>query len=236
MKCVVPFLFFVSLLPVSAETLHYVIDWPSGLNLGEATITLNHSVEKANAATGKPASESMVSDFDVDASVPGFNIEDRYHSTAGNGLCSSKLEKTTHRGARKTEETDTFEQDKHIITRQTKGDSRGPAGHSELPVSTCARDALTFLEYARNELAEGRLAPQQAVVLGGLYDVRLEAAGTMTVKLNGKPVEADRVQASIKGPASNYTIQVFFARDPARTPVLIQIPLALGTFTAELTH
>lgn len=227
---------FLLLLPVSGETLRYAINWPSGLSLGEATITLNHNVEKANPTTGKPASESLTSDFLLDASVPGFNIEDHYHSTAGNGLCSDELIKSTHRGSRKSEETVTFDQDKHSVTRQTKGDSHGPAGKSELQVSSCARDALTFLEFARNELAQGRLAPQQPVVLGGLYNVRVEAQGTMTVKFNGKPVEADRVQATIKGPASNYTIQVFFARDPARTPVLIQLPLALGTFTAELTH
>jgi len=224
------------LVPISAETLHYAISWPSGLSLGEATITLNHSVEKANPATGKAANESLTSEFQLDASVPGFEIQEHYHSAAGNGLCSSTLEKTVRRGSRKGEETDTFDQDKHLVTRQTKGDSHGPAGKSELQVSSCARDALTFLQFARTELAEGRLAPQQSVVLGGLYNVRLEAAGTMTVKYNGKPVEADRVQASIKGPASSYTIQIYFARDPARTPVLIQIPLSLGTFSAELTH
>ena len=31
-------LFLFLLLPVSGETLHYVINWPSGLSLGEATL------------------------------------------------------------------------------------------------------------------------------------------------------------------------------------------------------
>ena len=33
-------------------------------------------------------------------------------------------------------------------------------------MSACARDPLTFLQFVRKELAEGRLAPQQSVVLG----------------------------------------------------------------------
>jgi hypothetical protein len=236
MKFAIFFLLSFVLIPASAETLHYSISWPSGLSLGEATVSVSDSVEKANPATGKAASESLSSDFDVDASVPGFAIGDHYHSTAGTGLCSSKLEKTAHRGSRKTEETVTFHQSDHTVTRQTKGDARGDGGKSDLSVSTCARDALTFLQFARNELSQGRLAPQESVVLGALYTVRLEAQGATTVKVGGKPVETDRVQATIKGPASNYTVQIFFARDPARTPVLIQIPLSLGTFAAELTH
>jgi hypothetical protein len=236
MKSAILLLSSALIFPVSAETLHYAINWPSGLSLGEATLSSSHSVEKANPATGKAASESLTSDFEMSASVPGFTIEDHYHSTAGNGLCSIKLEKTAHRGSRSTEETVTFDQDKHLATRLTKGDSHGSGGQSDVSVSTCARDALTFVEFARNELAEGRLAAQQAVVLGGLYNVRLEAQGTVTVKVGGKAVEADRVQASIKGPASDYTIQIFFTRDQARTPVLVQIPLSLGTFTAELTR
>ena len=44
------------------------------------------------------------------------------------------------------------------------------------------------------------------------------------------------MHATIKGPASSYTVDIFFAKDAARTPVLTRIPLALGTFTVELTH
>jgi hypothetical protein len=44
------------------------------------------------------------------------------------------------------------------------------------------------------------------------------------------------VKASITGPASSNTVEIFFSRDPARTPGLINIPLSLGKFTAELIH
>lgn len=221
-------------LPASAESLHYVINWPSGLSLGEATLNSSHMV----FMSGVVSNETLMSDFEIDFSIPGYTLSDRYHSAAegsgqGKALCSTKLEKTVRRGTRKSGETDIFHQDKRTVTRETHGEG---GGKSDLDVSDCARDVLTFLQFARNELAQGRLAPQESVVLGNVYQVRLDGMGAQTVKVGGKPVEADRVQASIKGPASSYTVDVFFSRDPARTPVLISIPLALGKFTAELIH
>jgi hypothetical protein len=228
MKYVVLASFF--LLPVSGETLHYVINWPSGLGLGEATIQSSGIAETSGACCH---AESWNFSFDLDASVPGFSIRDRYASRAsGPDICSEELTKTMQRGSRKTEETDTFDQKAGMVTRQTKT----PGGKSDYPISGCTRDALAYLQFARNELAAGRLAPQQAVVLGGAYNVRLEFSGSETVKSGGKPVQADRIQANIKGQSGEFTVQILFSKDPARTPLLIRIPLSLGTFTAELTH
>lgn len=220
------------LLPVSAESLHYVINWPSGLSLGEATLSTNHAV----FASGPNSNELLTSDFEIAFSIPGYTVSDHYHSSAqgsGKDLCSTKLEKTVRRGSRKSGETVTFHQDKHTITRETQVDG---GGKSDLDVSECSRDALTFLQFARSELEQGRLAQRQSVVLGGVYEVRLDGMGAQTVKVGGKPVEADGVKASITGPASSNTVEIFFSRDPARTPVLINIPLSLGKFTAELIH
>ena len=69
---------------------------------------------------------------------------------------------------------------------------------------------------------------QQPAFLGAAYNIRLESAGIETVKKLGKPVDADKIRVTIKGPASNYTIDVFFAKDEARTPVLARIPLRLA--------
>src|SRR5580698_2917049 len=222
----------LSFLPASAESLHYVINWPSGLALGEATLSSNYMASSAGAASH----ESLTSDFEIAFSIPGYTVSDHYHSSAegsGKELCSAKLEKTVRRGSRKSGETVIFHHDKHSITRETQVDG---GGKSDLDVSDCSRDALTFLQFARSELAQGRLAPRQSVVLGGVYEVRLDGMGTQTVKVGGKPVEADGVKASITGPASSNTVEIFFSRDPARTPVLINIPLSLGKFTAELIH
>ncbi|HEY7334797.1 MAG TPA: DUF3108 domain-containing protein [Bryobacteraceae bacterium] len=222
--------FSVLLLPVSGETLHYVVNWPSGLSLGEATLDSSHVMFQSGP---NAHAESWNFGFDLDASVPGFSIRDHYTSQASDPqICSSKLVKTTQRGSRKTEETDTFDQEAGKVTRETKA----PGGKSDYSVSACARDAMAYLQFVRNELASGRLAPQQAVVLGGSYNVRIEFSGTETVKNNGKPVQADRVQATVKGRSSDFTVQILFAKDAARTPLLVRIPLSLGTFTAELTH
>jgi len=209
--------------------LHYVINWPSGLSLGEATIDASSQM----GGSGPHSAASWNFGFDLDASVPGFSIRDHYASRASDSeICSIELTKSVQRGSRKTEETDTFDQKGGTVTRQTKA----PGGKSEYPVSGCARDALAYLQFSRNELAAGRLAPQQSVVLGGSYNVRLEFSGSETIKNGGKAVQADRIQATIKGQSSEFTVQILFSKDPARTPLLVRIPLSLGTFTAELTH
>jgi hypothetical protein len=238
---------FLSSAPAPAETLHYVINWPSGLNLGEATLTSNSQMDasgifavdpqKPAGSAGAPAAHATNAawefHFSIDASVPGFPIEDEYHSkAAGTDICSATLEKTVHRGHRESEETVSFDQDQHRVTRETHSNG----GRSEYDVPACARDALSFIQFARNELSQGRLPEQQLVVLGAAYNVRMEFAGTQTVKEEGKPVQTDHIRATIKGPASNRTVDIFFAHDATRTPVLIRIPLALGTFSAELTH
>jgi hypothetical protein len=237
MKYAVLFAFLVS---ARGQTLHYVINWQSGLSLGEATLTSS----RALWVVGGTESARWSFDLDIDASVPGFAIRDHYASTASPGaagaggagpeVCSVKLDKTVHRGSHKSEETVTFDQDQHTVTRETHPDGIG--GKSDASVGPCARDALAYLQFVRHELAQGRLAPQQSVVLGSLYNVRLEFAGTETMKKLGQPVQADRIHATIKGPASDLAVDIFFAQDEVRTPLLARIPLALGTFTVELAH
>jgi hypothetical protein len=213
---------FSGLLPLSAESLSFTINWPSGLSLGEATLRSDKSTDPAK-------SNAWTFDLDLDAGVPGFAVRDRYHSGASADFCSARLEKTTSHGSRKSEERVTFAQDKNQVKRETAG-----GGKTEFSVPPCARDALTFLQFVRRELAQGRLAPQQSVVFGALYQVRLDYTGVQQIQVGGARVEADRIQTSIKGPASDLTVELFFARDPVRTPVLARLPLPLGAFTVEL--
>ncbi len=99
---------------------------------------------------------------------------------------------------------------------------------------SCARDALTLLQFVRNELAQGRVPPRQPAILGAAYQVRLEYLGNEGVRLGEKQMDADRFRTSVKGPASDLTLEMFFARDAVRTPLLVKIPLPLATFTVEL--
>ena len=212
-----PLVFLLCLLPASAESLRYSINWASGLSLGEATL---------RADKGKEAWSFEVT---MDASIPGFALRDSYHSAATTDLCSLQLDKNFTHGNKKADEKVTFDQQNHSATRETTG-----GGKSDVAISSCAKDALTFMQFARSELAQGRLAPQQMVIFGAAYDVRIEYTGAQKIKVGEQTVDADRMLATIKGPITDLTVEVFFARDAARTPLLAHIPLALGSFTVEL--
>jgi len=47
---------------------------------------------------------------------------------------------------------------------------------------------------------------------------------------------ADHLVFSVKGPKSEFSVEVFYARDAARTPLLIKIPQAVGTLSMELVR
>jgi len=222
------FLLWMTLLAsASGETLHYSINWPSGLSLGEASLSSGRTGEGSGSTPG------WEFELSLDASVPGFAIRDQYHSTASLDLCSWQLEKKTSRGARKSEERVIFDPSKNTATREAvRGNRTG--GQVELSVPTCARDALTLLQFVRKELAQGRLPSQQPAILGSVYQVRLEYLGSTPVTLGNQQVDADRFRTSIKGPASDFTLELFLARDAARTPVMMKIPGSLATFTVEL--
>ena len=222
------FLLWITLLAsASGEVLHYSINWPSGLSLGEASLSSDRTGEGTASTPGWEFSVNL------DASVPGFAIRDQYHSTANPDLCSWQLEKKTSRGTRKSEERVTFDPSKTIATREAvRGDRTG--GKVELSVPTCARDALTLLQFVRKELAQGRLPSQQPAILGAAYQIRLEYLGSSPVRLGTQQVDADRFRTSIKGPASDLTLELYFARDAVRTPVMLKIPVSLATFTVEL--
>jgi hypothetical protein len=208
------------------EQLRYNINWPSGLSLGEAQ--LGSSRQKAAADAAPPR---LHLEFDLDAGVPGFSVSDRYRSQASSEFCSVEFQRTATHGQKKTDEKTTFDQQASTATRQTTG-----GGKSELKTPTCGRDALTFLYYVRRELSQGRIPAPQTVFFGAAYEVRLAFVGTQSIRLGDKQVEADRVTAAVKGTASDISFDVFFLKDAARTPALVRVPLALGTFSMELVR
>ena len=110
------------------------------------------------------------------------------------------------------------------------------AGKSDVSISPCGRDALTFLYFARRELGQGHVPPQEDVLLGAKYQARLEYTGEQTIKVSHKLAVTDRVVATLRGPASEISFEMFFARDPARTPLLIRVPMSLGVFSMELSR
>lgn len=208
--------------PFQNESLHYSVKWPSGLALGDVVFS---------ARRGEAGWSFEVS---VDAGVPGFSIADRYRSNATADLCSTSLDREVNHAGKKTTEKTTFDQQKGSAHRATIFPPGG--GHSDFNIPTCGRDALTFLYFAREEMGQGRVAPAQQVFFGSSYSVQLRYTGEMSVAVEEKQVVTDHVVIYVKGPQADVSADVFFARDAARTPLLVKLPLSVGTFSMELVR
>ncbi len=208
----------------SAETLNYTVNWPTGLSLGEARLQTTRLETKEGVR--------WTSSFHLDASVPGFPVLEDHRSVADASFCSSEFDKKYTHGKRKADEKMTFDQ----AARQTVRETLGGGGKSQISTPACAKDALAYIGYLRHELAAGRLPPQQTVYYGAGYQLKVEFAGTQRIRLGEETVEADRISATLKGPASDISFEVFVTKDAARTPVLVRVPLALATFSLELVR
>jgi hypothetical protein len=213
--------FTLAAAPVAAptvpnENLHYSVNWPTGVSLGEAQLSASSS------------SASMHFSFDLDAGAPGYSVSDRYRSGASAGFCSAEFSKSTSHGSKKVTEQETFDAGTGTVTRGSG------SGQSELDGAACGKDALTFLYFLRHELSQGRMPTDATVYFGAPYQVRLSAAGTENIKVGGTPTDADRIDAEIAGPSSNVSVELLFLKDPARTLAMVRVPLSLGKFFMEL--
>lgn len=204
----------------SGEILRYDVVWPSGLTLGEAEF-------RAQAQTGAWAFE-----VDLTASLPNFEIEERHRATADAGLCSQKLTKKSKRGDRKANETVEFNQSAGTAERQTAAGG----GVSRFDIPPCARDALTFLYYLRQDLAKGRIPPPDDVNFGAQYSIIVTYAETRQVEAAGKAWDSDRILIDVAGPGSNHSFEVFFSKDSSRKPLIVRVPFELGTFSLRLVE
>jgi hypothetical protein len=170
-------------------------------------------------------------EFTLDASLPGFEIKDRYHSTADAQFCSTHLEKEATHGARKAKETVSYNQQKRQGERQTAS-----GGKTEFAIPDCVKDGLSFVYFLRRELANGRVPPAQAVNFGASYQVTITYGDARQMEIGGVVQPVDRVTVALRGPSSSHTFELFFTRDPARTPVAVRVPFAMGTFALELVR
>jgi hypothetical protein len=204
--------------PFQNESLRYNINYPSGLSLGDATMTASKGASGWNF------------EVTLDAGVPGFAIRDKYRSSTEGDLCSTQLERETSHGSKKTREKTAFDQKKGTARRTTTLPENG--GFTDFDIAACAKDALAFVYLARREMGQGRVAPPDKVFFGSAYTVRMEYTGAMNVGT----VVTDRVVVSGKGPKADFTFEIFFARDAARTPFQIKIPVAIGTLSLDLVR
>jgi hypothetical protein len=206
--------------PSDGETLHYTINWPSGLSLGEGAIKAARS------------GENWSFELSFDAALPGFPIVDKFLSLADPSQCSLVFERDIQHGKRKSKEKITFDQAAGSAVRETQGGG----GKSTLSIPPCAKDALTYLFHLRSEIDKGRIPPQQDVYYGAPYNIRLQHKGAERIRLGDAIETTDKIAATIKGPASSIDIELYIARDPNRTPLRVKIPLSMGDFNLELVR
>jgi hypothetical protein len=206
--------------PVQDESLAYTINYPSGLSLGEARLISHREKDRWHF--------EMV----LDAGVPGFAVSDRFRSTANPDLCSLEFERETLHGKRRAREKTTFDYAKGTARRVTLDGG----GRTEAKIGACVHDALALVYHVRRELGLGRVPPAQSVFFGAQYRVQLDYTGARMISHNERRAKADRVAVSVKGPASEYHFEIFFALDAARTPLAIKVPLAVGVVSMELVR
>jgi hypothetical protein len=208
--------------PFQNESLHYTINYSSGLSLGDANLTAH---KNANGW-----------DFTVtlDAAAAGFTVKDKYTSSMIAGYCSTELTRDTIHASRTTREKTTFDQEKQTAHRQTELPSDG--GYSDLNTGPCGRDAISFLYFVRKELGQGRVPPPQVVYFGSAYTVQQSYTGAQTITAGDKKEVTDHLVFAVKGPRSEFSVEVNYARDAARTPLLVKIPQAVGTLSMEIVR
>jgi hypothetical protein len=207
--------------PFTNEVLKYSVNWPSGLSLGEATFSAQHM-----SAAG------WVFDLSLNAAIPGYALVDHVNASATDELCSTQFERDLTNGGKKTEEKITFDQKQGSAHRVTTLPKDG--GESTFTIPSCARDALTYIYYGRRELGQGRVPQAQTVYFGGPYSVKMDYTGAQNIPVAGKSTVTDHLVVSVKGPKADFTFEVFYARDAARTPLAIRIPLPVGALSIEL--
>jgi hypothetical protein len=207
--------------PFTDEDLNYSINWPTGASLGEAHLHAKHSGADWSLA------------LNLAASIPGFSVKDNYHSDIVPDYCSISFDRSTLHGSRTVKEKETIDRERALATRQNL---LKDGGMSDIPVPACVKDALAYLYYSRRELGQGRVPAAQQILFGGLYQILVEYTGAPIITVSEKQVQSDKVTCTITAGASRYQFDMYFARDPARTPLLISAPLSMGKFSMELVR
>jgi hypothetical protein len=197
------------------ESHRYEVKWPSGIPLGEAQI-------RASRDGG-----NWVLELEIEASVPGYRVQDRYRSVVDGNLCSLEFEKEFEHGRKKGKEKTTFAGGK--ATRVTAGGG----GTTEFDVPACPRDALAFLFYVRQEVARGRVPGPQKLYFGAAYDVRLQPGGVQTVNIADAPAQADKLQVTVTTAKGKLMVDLYLARDEVRSLGVARVPFAMGNFSME---
>ena len=67
--------------------------------------------------------------------------------------------------------------------------------------------------------------------------IPLIITGAQSISIGeSRPEVTDRLVISVTGPKSAISFEVFFARDAARTPLLVKVPFSVGILSMELVR
>jgi len=206
------------------ERLYYEIAWPSGLSLGEASMSATLEGEEPET----PAQWRF--GFRLQSQIPGFAVSDTVRSLATDGFCSLELEKDLRHGDKRTRERTVFDAESETATRSNlSGD-----GVSEFIVDDCPKDALTFLYELRDQLARGRIPSPQTIYFGAEYSIEFKHLGRETVRVGETDKEGDHLSVTVTGPVSEHVLDVVIGRDEGRRLLRVEAPLELGKFSMQL--
>ena len=80
----------------------------------------------------------------------------------------------------------------------------------------------------------GRIPPPDDLYFGAGYLVSLTFAETLNLSTARGNQEAEKILVDLSGPKSQHSFEIFFAKDAARTPLLVRVPFDVGTFSLKL--
>lgn len=208
--------------PISLdERLEYAITWPSGLAVGKAEFR------------ARDLDPGWRFEMTLRASLPQIEIDDAFVSRTDPAMCSETFEKHVRHGAKRAHELLRFGP-RELERTNLEAPRAEPPGKS--PVGNCARDALAYLYFLRQDLAAGRIPAPGNIYFGAGYRIRLEFVRTRWLAVSGERRLVDEIRVRVRGPASEHTFSVYFARDPARTLLLVRADFEGGPFSMRLSE
>ncbi len=203
----------------ASEELRYSIHWPSGLGFGSALFKARFT------------DPGWRFEFDLKASLPKIEINDRAVSRSDEQMCGQEFTKHILHDNKRANELLRFRPN---AVERINLEEAGEARPGVTPVKDCARDALAFLYFLRTELAAGRIPPPSTVFFGAGYRVRLEHAQTRWLIWDGQRQLADEIRVSVRGPGSEHELSAYFGRDESRAPLLFRMQFDDESFTMRL--
>ncbi len=198
------------------EKLVLSLFWPSGVNLGEATIQ------------SKTVGDVFQISATVEAVLPQNRITYSFDSEVTADLCSRRFRQAVRRGARNWEEVTVFDSVAGKATVSRDG------GKREMAAPKCARDPLAYLYYFRKQVAAGKRPSGDTLFLGGPVSLRIEALAEEKVKISQHGRQGDRYLVTYPGSTGDGFVEIWLERGLRQAPIAVRLPLPLATFSAEL--